>query len=560
MRIHECAQKGDVAGVERELDAGVSVDERDSDTDLTPLAVAARSPSEVGDLVKLLLERGADPNAECGTKRKKSVLLIAVATWDPHRLRLLLEAGADIAYRTESGYDVLLSCLYVEGASHDPRLLDTVRFLIAEGAPLNGSSKYGETALATASQFGRFDAIDCLLRASADPTPLRWTPLHRAVALGTLEDVQRLAGDGDLEAQDRWERTPWLLSVVAGDLEKAKCLASMGSQVEARDRFKKDAVAHTIERGLEALLEWLIDQRHALGGADSLVSALRLAASEGQAAMVSSLLAAGADPRATDEKGHTPMRSAGTLEIREILKAAGADPDDIGAGIRRALTRLEPRPLDCTPEEFHAGRDRRFGSANPEVMDVPFWRSMVRARTYAWAARKRFSPKVEPTQPVWCYSRYGQSITELDDGRVVEVGGEHEDSYDPDFCIYNDVVVYDGQGDFTIYGYPKEVFPPTDFHSATPFEGWIYLIGSLGYVGERDEGRAQVYRLSTEDFHMEWVETSGDDPGWISDHVARLHPPAAVVVSRGKLSKAKDYDDFEGSYLFDLRTHAWRAC
>jgi hypothetical protein len=28
------------------------------------------------------------------------------------------------------------------------------------------------------------------------------------------------------------------------------------------------------------------------------------------------------------------------------------------------------------------------------------------------------------------------------DGRVVYLGGDHEDSYDPDFCIYNDVVVF----------------------------------------------------------------------------------------------------------------------
>ena len=35
----------------------------------------------------------------------------------------------------------------------------------------------------------------------------------------------------------------------------------------------------------------------------------------------------------------------------------------------------------------------------------------------------------------------GRSTVWLPDGRVVLIAGEHEDSYDPDFCIYNDVVV-----------------------------------------------------------------------------------------------------------------------
>lgn len=70
-------------------------------------------------------------------------------------------------------------------------------------------------------------------------------------------------------------------------------------------------------------------------------------------------------------------------------------------------------------------------------------------------------------EPVWCFHRFGKSITEFPDGRIIEIGGEHEDYYDPDFCIYNDVVVHYGGGRFEIFGYPEEVFPPTDSHSAT---------------------------------------------------------------------------------------------
>jgi hypothetical protein len=115
-------------------------------------------------------------------------------------------------------------------------------------------------------------------------------------------------------------------------------------------------------------------------------------------------------------------------------------------------------------------------------------------------------------------SRYGQSITLLPDGRVIAIGGYHDDP--PDFCIYNDVVVYDERGNFKIYGYPKDVFPPTDFHTATLVDDWIYIIGNIGYDKDRIEGETPVYRLNCTTFAIEPVITAGECPGWISGHHA----------------------------------------
>merc|ERR1719473_2000472 len=74
--------------------------------------------------------------------------------------------------------------------------------------------------------------------------------------------------------------------------------------------------------------------------------------------------------------------------------------------------------------------------------------------------------------PVWTFHRFGRTVTQLPCGRLVMIGGEHEDYYHPDFCIYNDVGIFTpGQGaedgSIEILGYPRSVFPPTDFHSAT---------------------------------------------------------------------------------------------
>ncbi len=115
---------------------------------------------------------------------------------------------------------------------------------------------------------------------------------------------------------------------------------------------------------------------------------------------------------------------------------------------------------------------------------------MVRLGCNAYTARKHFHVEsiFDSLGPVWCNERFGASLTELPDGRFVQIGGEHEDFYDPDFCIYNDVIVFDGKGNFQIYGYSRETFPPTDFHSATLVGEFIYIVGSLGYVDERKIG------------------------------------------------------------------------
>ena len=100
----------------------------------------------------------------------------------------------------------------------------------------------------------------------------------------------------------------------------------------------------------------------------------------------------------------------------------------------------------------------------------------------------------------------------LPDGRYVQIGGEHEDHYDPDFYIYNDLVVHDGKGGFEIYGYPQEVFPPTDFHTATLCDKHIYVIGCLGYPKQRCVGHTPVHRLTLDSWEIEVIPMTGGAP------------------------------------------------
>ena len=120
------------------------------------------------------------------------------------------------------------------------------------------------------------------------------------------------------------------------------------------------------------------------------------------------------------------------------------------------------------------------------------------------------------------------------DGRVVCVGGEHEDQYDPDFFIYNDVVVFRSADDFDVYTYPSETFPPTDGHSATLVGDRLWLIGNIGYVDRRGS-EAQVLTLDLATLRIERVRTRGDDPGWVARHRAAFVPERdAIAVGPGE--------------------------
>lgn len=136
---------------------------------------------------------------------------------------------------------------------------------------------------------------------------------------------------------------------------------------------------------------------------------------------------------------------------------------------------------------------------------------------------------------MWCFHRYGTSRTTLPDGRIVHVAGEHEDHYDPDFCIYNDVILEYPDGTIKILGYPREEFPPTDFHSATLIGNRLILIGNLGYPDDRRFGSdaTPVLELDLSSFKVRTVQTQGEGPGWISRHTAAYEQDTGQVVVRG---------------------------
>jgi hypothetical protein len=218
--------------------------------------------------------------------------------------------------------------------------------------------------------------------------------------------------------------------------------------------------------------------------------------------------------------------------------------------------------MDITREQFEQQRRPRFGTANPERMDVPFWEWMIRGddqpppedgrvlgrlglvmregvlkSTYGpWRARDLFQVKLDRDDgPIWTFDRMGQSRTELPDGRLVCVAGEHEDYYDPDFHIYNDVVVFDPDGTVAIYGYPRDVFPPTDFHTASLDGDRLVIVGSIGYPQDRVPGQTPVYSLDLATYRIDRLETAGQAPA--GSAATRTNSTPAAASSRSAAAR-----------------------
>jgi hypothetical protein len=200
---------------------------------------------------------------------------------------------------------------------------------------------------------------------------------------------------------------------------------------------------------------------------------------------------------------------------------------------------------------FDAWRSPRLGDHNPTRMTNPVWEWLIRTQHTGFIATEMIGgPSPFDAGPCWSFHRYGQTCTTLADGHRIYIAGEHEDFYDPDFCIYNDVVVDAPDGTIEIYGYPRYIFPPTDFHSATLVGSQIILIGNLGYQAERKPGVTQVLSLDLDSLAVTpWI-TSGDMPGWIHGHQSFLEGEGRsirvtggkIVRQRGKRFRNNRYD------------------
>ncbi len=406
---------------------------------------------------------------------------------------------------------------------------------------------------------------------------------HDLVQHGSLADLKlALEGGAAVNAPGHIGKTALMVAMGAKDLDKLKLLIEFGADLELTHDFNatalRQAVSWNFAEGVAFLLSLGAERGHqpkySLKQIEHDLTHFDIPMSEGLAQVMSE-----AEWNESVAKTRESMRELGrkptvtpmiadvqSLAVLKLFLAAGDDLQLAPNDMRRAYVGLATSgEFRSTPQDYKQQKSPRFGTRNPQPMDFAFWRDMIATGGNAYTARQHFAdtdPFAKPG-PVWCFDRFGSTLTQLPDGRFVQIGGEHEDHYDPDFYIYNDVVIHDGQGNFQIFGYPKNVFPPTDFHSATLVGDAIYIIGCLGYPDQRSEQATPVYRLKLNTWQIEPVSTQGELPGWNFGHRARYDPLTNSihitagerhVMQHGKQQIVPNEEKFE----LDLATFRWR--
>ncbi len=188
--IHDAVEKGNLIGVQTELDKGVDVNAKREDGS-TPLHGAAEGGH--GEIVELLITAGADLHAT-------TVPMLGGGGWIPlhsaarqgHRgiVELLIEMGTDVNTRDSAGKSTLHDAV-LEGHK------GIVELLINKGADLNAKSGY----------YG--------------------TPLHVAGSIGHKEIAELLIANGaDLNVQDGFGRTPLNVAELIYEWDSAKIKAA----------------------------------------------------------------------------------------------------------------------------------------------------------------------------------------------------------------------------------------------------------------------------------------------------------------------------------------------
>jgi ankyrin repeat protein len=333
--------------------------------DYTPLSAAVISGHY--EITKFLCERGADPDAS-GGRNHGSVLHRAVAEHDVRLVRLLLDHGADANLKQDWGsMSPLLRAVELGD-------FDLCQLLVEHDADITVKTRDGVDLMTLAACQGDKRIGQLLLEKGAGLS------IHTAIALGKADEVRQMIAADELlvnDLDDYLHQTPLAWAAMCGHLELVKLLidnkANVNAGVIRDDKFMN--LADGQEKQVPDALE--------LDVADHLP--LQMAAAMGHTDIIRVLLQHSAIIDATGTVKRTPLWYAVEYEkyaaVKLLLEHDATISDDSATNsilsltcnnleITELLLSRNPSPVAVNEALRHAVIQHHFElSVNKKVID-----------------------------------------------------------------------------------------------------------------------------------------------------------------------------------------------
>jgi ankyrin repeat protein len=293
--------------VRRLLDDGADIECREAELGYTPLhrAIVSRRP----DMVKLLLDRGANIDATDMAENEPLLLFFLSASTDRRRRRRLDR----LAEGKTDGFKRLASILISETAL----LLTIARYLLEGGANMEVKDAEGRTPAIIASEESSVDMLQLLVEHGANIEAYDReinTPLNIAAVGNSPTSLAKVAfllkSGANVETVNYWGLTPLLSATSIGGYEAVRLLVRHGANLEARSRSQRTALLEAVYRDFDYVAKILIDLGADIEVQDiSGVSPLGYAAIRGDPDLTALLLQRHASTESKDNEGRTPLGS-----------------------------------------------------------------------------------------------------------------------------------------------------------------------------------------------------------------------------------------------------------